>query len=502
MNRLEAFRRYQRSMALFSRDIVGLPLHPYQTAWADYILGVVAGKKSEIVTVEMPRQSGKNETSAQLEAALLAINARRGGDIVKTAPTWKPQIVNSKQRFDLRAGAVAQRLPWVTYKASQGYIYRCGKASIQFLSADPAASVVGATASLLMEVDEAQDVDRRKFNKDFSPMRASTGAPVVAYGTPWTDDTLLENFKEQIQTGVAKGRIFRVLPDQVAMANPAYGDFVDTEVKRLGRDHPLIRTQYFLETLAQGGRLLDPVQLRSIVGDHERREKRSREAQVVAGLDFAGADEGAGELVSLQSESARDSVALSIGAVEWVRIAAGLVVPYVRCLDRYEWVNKNPVSLHTTLYDILWNKWRVDRMHCDATGIGGASTAFLAAALNRGSFERVTAITFDGAWGTSTRLVFQYLALINGSRLKDFAAEGYNPIELAREDEPPVHDAAHHLWWQRGHAKLQGRAGQRAKASVPEGEGHDDLLLSELLMVDAAHSVGQPARVRRRSREY
>lgn len=501
MTRLNAFRRYQQSMGLFSRDVVGVPLYPYQTAWADYVLDMVAGKRSEIVTVEMPRQSGKNETSAQLETAILAINARRGGDIVKTAPTWKPQIVNSKMRFDLRAGEVAKRLPWISFRASQGYIYRCGKASLQFLSADPNAQVVGATASLLMEVDEAQDVERRKFNKDFSPMRASTGAPIVAYGTPWTDDTLLENFKEQIQTGAVGGRVFRVLPDQVADANPAYGDFVDAEVRRLGREHPLIRTQYFLETLAQGGRLLDPQQLRSIVGEHERREKRSKEAQVVAGLDFAGADEGAGDLVSLASESARDSVALTIGGVEWASIAVGLVVPYVRILDRYEWINVNPVALHTTLYDILWNKWRVNRVHCDATGIGSASTAFLAEALNRGS-DRVQAITFDGAWATSTRLAFQYLALVNGSRLKDFVAEGYNPLEVARQEDPPAHDAAQNGWWQRGHAKLQGRAGQRAKASVPDGEGHDDILISELLMVDAAHGIQRPAGRRARSREY
>lgn len=494
MARFNAFRRYQQNMTLFSRDIIGLGLHSYQSEWADYILRMIADRRSETVTIEMPRQSGKNETSAQLEVALLAVNGRRGGDIVKCAPTWKPQTVNSKLRFDARAKMAERRLPFLDFKPSMGYIYRCGRASIQFLSADPAASVVGATASMLLEVDEAQDVDRTKFNRDFSPMRASTGAPLVAYGTTWTDDTLLEEFKRSVEEGRSRGQNFRILPETVAEANPAYGDFVDSEVKRLGRDHPLIRTQYFLEPLAQAGRMLKPDQLRLMVGEHKRQIQRQGEPQIVAGIDFAGADELAGGLISLGTGSGRDSVALTIAAVEWALIAEGLLVPLVRILDRYEWTNVNPVTLHTALYDLLQNKWKVDRIHCDATGVGAASTAFLAEALNKHGRERVTAITFDGAWQTHTRLAFQYLAAVLGSRLKDYQP-GFDVVEVGTAEAPDSAGVTRHAWWQRAHAKLDGKPGQRVRAYVPESEGHDDLLLSELLMLDAAYQVGQPQRV-------
>ena len=155
MSRVDAFRNYQRSMGLFSRDIVGVPLYAYQEEWADYILDVVNDRRTEIIVVEQPRQSGKNETSAQVETAILAINGQRGGNIVKTAPTWKPQIVNSKERFEARASLVKQKLPFLDFKPAQGYKYKCGRAGISFLSADPNASVVGDTASLLLEVDEA-----------------------------------------------------------------------------------------------------------------------------------------------------------------------------------------------------------------------------------------------------------------------------------------------------------------------------------------------------------
>lgn len=491
MSRAKAFASYQRDMGLFSRDAVGVPLHPYQIGWANYVMQVVGERRNEIIVVEMPRQSGKNETSAQLEVAILARHGKLGGDIVKAAPTWKPQIVNSKLRFDARSGMAARRLPFLRFKPTMGYIYSCGRASISFLSAGPEASVVGATASLLMEVDEAQDVDKAKFEKDFSPMRASTAAPVVAYGTTWTDDTLLESFKQEVSEGRSAGRCFRILPETVAEANPAYGDFVDSEIRRKGRDHPLIKTQYFLEPLPRMGRLLNDQKLRLMVGSHARSEARSGEAQIVAGLDFAGADESAGEMIGLSTGSERDSVALSIGRVDWINVADGVAEPVLRLLDRYEWVNVRPESLHTTLYQILWEKWRVNRVHCDGTGIGATSTAFLAAALNKGATERVHAVVFDGALVSHTRLAFRYIAAVNGSRLLDYQP-GFDVVEVAHQDAPNTHDPHRHIWWQRGHAKLEAKPGKKVKVYVPENEGHDDLMIADMLCLDAAYEAQQP----------
>ena len=501
MNRVDAFRQYQRSMGLFSRDIVKLPLYAYEVEWADYIAQVVMERRTETVVVEMPRQSGKNETSAQVEAAILATHGRRGGNIVKTAPTWKPQIVNSKTRFEERAAMVKQRLPFLDFKPSQGYKYRCGNAGISFLSADPQASVVGDTASLLLEVDEAQDINQDKFNKDFSPMRASTGAPLVAYGTTWTDDTLLEQFKRAIQEGRTAGRIFRVLPEVVGESNQRYWDFVEAEVARLGsREHPYIRTQYFLEPLATAGRMLKRDHLELIVGSHGRQTQRGGEAQIVAGIDFAGADE-ATTMISLGGSSGRDSVAVSIGSVEWQSLVVGpqeaeakrMLVPRVRILARYEWVNVNPVTLHSALYELLFTRWKVNRVHCDATGIGATSTAFLASALNKqGRDPIVEGKSFDSAWSTHTELAFQYLATVMGGRLQDYAAGGFDPVAVAGAESVEVGDVDRHGWWQRGHAKLEARPGQKVRAYVPANEGHDDLLIAEMLMVDAAYHVGQP----------
>lgn len=493
MSRLDAFRRYQSDIALFSRDVIGTPLHAYQAEWAQYVLDVVTNKRNETVVIEMPRQSGKNEASSQLQVATLARMGGAGGDWVKIAPTFKPQIVNSKARFELRSKQAERRLPFLKFKPSMGYIYKCKRASISFLSADPKASVVGATASLCLEVDEAQDIDKAKLAKDFNPMRASTGAPIVLYGTTWTDDTVLEDHKRDVQEGRAKGRYFRILPEAVAESNPAYGDFVDGEVKRLGREHPFVKTQYYLEPLPSAGRMLNQQQLESCIGAHARADRRTNEAQIVAGLDFAGADEQAGEIVSLSAgASSRDSVALAIGAVEWIVIAEGLMVPHVRCLARYEWSNVNPVTLHSVLYSLLWDKWRVDLVHCDATGIGETGTAMLATAINKPNRERVKAIKFDGAWTTHTRLAFNYLAAVNGGRFKDYKADGFNPVEVAGQEQPDASNPHRHVWWQRGHAKLEGKPGQKVRMYVADSEGHDDLLIADALCVSAAYDIGKP----------
>lgn len=492
MARIDAFATYQRDMGAASRDLIRFPLYAYQTLWANYALDVVRDRRTEIVVVEMSRQSGKNETSAQLEVMLLAQFARRGGAIVKTAPTWIPQIDNSKARFEARAATLRERLPFLEFKPKEGYKYRCGRAEIAFLSAQPKTNVVGATASLLMEIDEAQDTDRDKFNKDFSPMRASTGAPLIAYGTTWTDDTLLEDFKRAIEEGGAPGRIYRITPEIIGESNPRYWLFVESEIARLGsRDHPFIKTQYFLEPLATAGRMLKSDHLELMIGSHPRQATRTQEPQIVAGLDFAGADETSA-MISLGGPSGRDSVALSIGAVEWVKLADGLEVPYTRILARYEWVNVNPVALHSVLFELLAQRWKVDRVHCDATGIGATSTAFLAGAINKGNRERVHGITFDGAWKTHTDLAFQYLASVLSGRLKDYAPSGFNPLTVASSERLPEPNVDMHGWWQRGHAKLDARPGQRVKAYVPSSEGHDDLLTSEMLMVDAAYKVGRP----------
>src|SRR5579872_4246672 len=77
----------------------GRALRPYQVECARAVVDSVIHGRGRVITVMFGRQMGKNETSAWIEAYLLALYARRGGTIIKAAPSFKPQIINSLLRL-------------------------------------------------------------------------------------------------------------------------------------------------------------------------------------------------------------------------------------------------------------------------------------------------------------------------------------------------------------------------------------------------------------------
>ncbi|NIM60965.1 MAG: hypothetical protein GTO30_04725, partial [Acidobacteria bacterium] len=117
-----------------------------------------------------------------------------------------------------------------------GHAVRVGRARQIFMSAEPEANVVGHTAQLLLEVDEAQDVSEEKFDRDFRPMAATTNATTVYYGTAWDDRTLLERAKQrhlELERSDGIQRHFEYDWQAVACYNPAYGRYVEAERERL-----------------------------------------------------------------------------------------------------------------------------------------------------------------------------------------------------------------------------------------------------------------------------
>ncbi len=129
----------------------------------------------------------------------------------------------------------------------------------------------------MLSVDEAQDIRIDKFDKEIAPMAASTNATRVFWGTAWRDDTLLARElqaarESQKRDGIQ--RTFVLNADQVAKEVPAYGLFVRQQIERLGRDHPMVRTQFFSEVLQQGGGLFHEGRLALLQGDHSQQSQR------------------------------------------------------------------------------------------------------------------------------------------------------------------------------------------------------------------------------------
>jgi hypothetical protein len=184
-----ALREVLRDFARYCQHMLGRPLRAYQLAPARAILASVFGRQGRTFTVLFARQMGKNELSAALEAYLLTLYSRVGGTLVKAAPTYRPQVLTSLLRLD---GLLANPLTAGQWRAREGYIREVGAARALFFSGAPAAQVVGATASVLLEIDEAQAFSAEKYARDFRPMGATANTTSVLYGTACSFSTLLE----------------------------------------------------------------------------------------------------------------------------------------------------------------------------------------------------------------------------------------------------------------------------------------------------------------------
>ena len=446
-------------------------LRPYQAEIARAILGRIADRRGGSISVEVSRQGGKNEVSAQVELATLLAHASHGGTIVKCAPTAVPQAQLSLDR--LHGRAVEAGLEGIVRRTGHGV--RCGAARAEFLSAERGANVVGHTASLLLEVDEAQDVDPEKFDRDFRPMAASTNAPVVYYGTPWGAGSLLararaEHVEAERRDGVR--RSFRFDWTAVAEHVPAYASYVAGERERLGERHPLFRTQYLLEEVDEAGRLFDDATLAQLSGDHPRLRQPTEGERYVAGLDLAGPDlqQGAGR------GSDRDWTVLTIARVRPGNRSGpnGLAdLAHIEVVEHQAWQGTATEDLVLALADRLRRVWRVRRLAVDGTGVGAPVADLLTSRLGR---ERVEAVTFTSE--RKSRLGFGLLAAAHSGRLRFYASDGSREhIECLQQ-----------LTWARADYRESGAM----RFDVDPARGHDDYVMSAALAVHAAGVDGGP----------
>lgn len=262
-------------------------LRPYQRRIVAAVVESIREGLGRSITVEIARQGGKNELSAQLELFLMCGGAGRPGAMVKCAPTFHPQLQMSMDRLWQRM----QEAKVARSGMKRGDGVRFGGSRLLFLSAAPEANVVGHTADLLLEADEAQDIDPDKFDREFRPMGATANVTTVLYGTTWHDRTLLEQAKQanlEAERRDGERRHFSFDWQVVAQYNAAYAGYVENERQRLGETHPLFLTQYCLKPIAGGGRLFSSSQRAQLAGAHERIAGPVIGEAYVAGLDVGG----------------------------------------------------------------------------------------------------------------------------------------------------------------------------------------------------------------------
>ncbi len=456
-------RRHVRALTrveAFSRLILRRPLRPYQAAPAQAIVDSVLAGRGDTFAVMMSRQAGKNETAAHVEAFLLNACRRRGGTLVKAAPTFRPQALISMRRLEALLAASPLRRP----AREQGYILRLGEARAMFLSAGGQANVVGATANILLEADEAQAIDEDKWNGDFRPMGASTNVTCVLWGTAWTAHTLLARTIRALRWAEARDgrrRVFLTPWTEVAAAVPAYGRYVRGEIERLGAQHPLIRSQYLLEEIDEEARLF-PAATRALMrGSHPRQQGPTEGREYALLVDVGGEVEGAAALSGTELREAqprRDSTALTV--VEVARTPLGL--PSYLAVDRLRWTGRAHLELAgaiATLADL----WGARRVVVDATGLG----AGLASLLTRTLRDRVTPFVFTAV--SKSALGWGFLGICGSGRFLDHRDDGSpDQAQFWREVEAAEYEVVG------GPARL-------IRWGVADPAVHDDLLVSAAL---------------------
>jgi len=458
---------YLNDPVIFARMTNGILLRNYQRDVIKAITSSIVAGAGLTFVVMFPRQSGKNETQAQLETYLLAIHRNRPLNIVKISPTWKPQSENAMDR--LEQNLKNNLLLNDKWKKESGYIYRLGKSRTIFMSGSPTSSIVGATADLLLEVDEAQDISIDKYDKEIAPMAASTNATKVFWGTAWTSQTLLgRELRAARQAEKTDGirRTFVLDAEQVALEVPTYGKFVADQVNRLGRNHPMIRTQYFSEEIDAQAGMFPPARRALMIGGHTAESSPTTHPPSLYAflIDCAGQDESkrAG-LPSLQNEG-RDATALTIVKVDLSQLSI-LQAPIYKAVYRCTWTGDSPVTIFGQIRQLAM-AWNARHIVIDSTGVGEG----LFALLDKAFPGKVIPVKFSIQ--TKSEIGWNYLSIIETGRWCEYAP--FEP-ELDRQLDYCQMEILE------GPAKTL-RWGVPDGTRAPDGKlVHDDLIISNAL---------------------
>ena len=498
MNDQAALRRVLTSLRAWSYALAPRQrLRPYQLDAANAILAAIQAGQGGIFALVFARQAGKDELLAQLIAYLLTRHQLAGGSVVLASPTLTPQAAISRTRLLSR---LDNRLTHGQARGADHAVW-LGRASAYYLSAGPQANARGATASLLLVANEAQDIDPGRWDSVFDPMGASTNAVTLFSGTVWSDRTLLARQMRFLRRQEAQGgpqRLFMVPWTRVAEDVPNYGARVEQRIAQLGATHPFIRTEYMLEELEGSGGLFPPSRRALLVGTHPRQRARSSPDQVIAILiDVGGQDEDHIGAISDGAElraagTRRDSTALTVIAVTRPSAtsiatsiattsattieAVAIPLPTYQVLDRLLWTGLPLATQHTRAVAVA-RHWGARTVVVDATGLGQGLASFLSKSLG----ERVV-LPFIFTLASKSELGWGLVAAIDSGRLKDHADDG------SEESRTFNHQLAETSY------EVRPGPGKLIQWGVDDPLLHDDLVLS-LSMVTVLDTLDWRPRV-------
>ena len=412
----------------------GCRLRSYQSEALRTIYdGVLAGRGGKY-TVTFPRQSGKNETQAQLEAAIMSASQFCGGNIIKIIPTEKSQgkISLERLRTVLKRSFLPSNRSEKRKKASSGVFsvkkneIAYGTTTLRCLSSSPNAAIVGATADLLLEVDEAQMVPSDKFDREAAPMAASTNAVQVFWGTAWDDRTLLAREIRTAQTESEDKRrhVFVTTAPEVAKDVPEYGEFVRGQIELLGREHPAIRTQFFCEEITDLTSMFTAERIERMKGVHEALYAPEKDRCYVFLVDVAGSD----ELIPAAKRSGGFSDRRDATVVTICDVFLPDGKPYDR--NNFVWKVVGRRLYRNVVTDLLEKEicrdidlWKPEKIIIDHSGMG----AMLSDILNSKYRRKVYPVDITAP--NKTKMAWDFLSMVDTGRWIEYKGDELNILQ-------------------------------------------------------------------------
>jgi hypothetical protein len=479
-------KRVLTDMRGFSDVAIGMPLRGYQLEPMRAVLDSVLNRKGLEFLLVFPRQSGKNEAVAHLLAYLLNLYRRVGGNVVYAA--IGDQLGMGIERLEER---LENDLSHGRWRRKAKPARRClGRAAVVFVSSHPTAHIRGQTAHHLLVVDESQDQATAHVEAVLTPMRAANNATALYIGTVKTSHDFLWQKKLELERETARDGIRRVWmahPEAVCREVRAYRDFLDSQIRKHGRYHPIIASEYFLQPTDSAGGLFPPRRLLLMRGRHPRLTCPISGEVYAATLDVAGEDEGATDPVARLARPGRDYTVATVFRVAFRAPGTYAPGPTWEAVDVFVDHGTKHFQDHpgrpALVYQLLaWlQAWQVAHLVADESGVGQGLVSWLSAALGA---HRVTGFGFAGA-GQKARLGSLFLSLVETGRFRywigDEEQEGsdgwwfWRQAEACSYDLPPDGQFERDLRWE---VPPEHRT---ATAAGPQPT-HDDRLLSAALV--------------------
>lgn len=362
-----------------ARVIHKLPLRGRQVEVIQRVEAHVRAHNGGVMTVKLPRQTGKNQVSAILQRRHL-MHRRFSPSYqcwIRTAPTHKPQIVNSKKRLrEVLAVGDKNLIKYPLMKnekliKEEGYIWRVGNAAIEFLSSGPEANVVGATASTALDMDEAHKVDKDKFDEDFMPFTANTNAATILWGVGGNGLDTLQHYSDLNKASGNEHLNICIPCDYWMETHEPYRKHVESRVNALGWDHPIIRTQYKLESIAALGSFLNQMHINTLFsGTHERHRSPRDGVHYEMLVDIAAGNEefNPDDILQGVEDVATDSSAIWIYEVTNLVASNGLF-PIILIRDVI-WLTGNSLASTEAIIKSTIESWNIQKATIDSVGVG------------------------------------------------------------------------------------------------------------------------------------